>query len=95
MENRTLVDYEREIHGLRNAMENLQVKLSDAERKLQEQEANGSTSGSDRSTSTGSCHSPHERPAAAKDLRRSSHGSQQTIISIPGHQQADFSQYSR
>jgi len=52
IDNRTLADYEREINGLRSAMENLQVKLSDAERKLQEQQAGGSTSGSERSTSS-------------------------------------------
>ena len=31
---RSLSDYEREITGLRSAMETLQIKLHDAERKL-------------------------------------------------------------
>ena len=33
-ESRSLSDYEREITGLRSAMETLQIKLHDAERKL-------------------------------------------------------------
>ena len=60
-ETKTLSDYEREIHGLRSAMETLQVKLHDAERKLQSQQASGSSSGSERSTST-STTSPRQSP---------------------------------
>ena len=56
-ETKTLSDYEREIHGLRSAMETLQVKLQDAERKLQCQQASGSSSGSERSTT-----SPRQSP---------------------------------
>jgi len=56
-ETKTLSDYEREIHGLRSAMETLQVKLHDAERKLQTQQASGSSSGSERSTT-----SPRQSP---------------------------------
>ena len=56
-ENKTLSDYEREIHGLRSAMETLQVKLHDAERKLQVQQGSGSSSGSERSTT-----SPRQSP---------------------------------
>jgi len=56
-ETKTLSDYEREIHGLRSAMETLQVKLHDAERKLQAQQASGSSSGSERSTT-----SPRQSP---------------------------------
>jgi len=54
---KTLSDYEREIHGLRTAMETLQVKLHDAERRLQSQQSSGSSSGSERST-TSPRHSP-------------------------------------
>jgi len=57
-ETKTLSDYEREIHGLRSAMETLQVKLHDAERRLQMQQCVGSSSGSDRSTN-----SPRQSPA--------------------------------
>ena len=56
-EDKTLSDYEREIHGLRSAMETLQVKLHDAERKLQVQQGSGSSSGSERSTT-----SPRQSP---------------------------------
>ena len=56
-ETKTLSDYEREIHGLRSAMETLQVKLHDAERKLQVQQGSGSSSGSERSTT-----SPRQSP---------------------------------
>ena len=57
VETKTLSDYEREIHGLRSAMESLQLKLHDAERKLQSQQCSGSSSGSERST-TSPRHSP-------------------------------------
>jgi len=56
-ETRTLSDYEREIHGLRSAMETLQVKLHSAERKLQSQQASGSSGGSSLQSS-----SPRQSP---------------------------------
>ena len=62
MDLQTLSDYEREIHGLRNAMESLQVKLQDAERKLQSQQGSGSSSGSERSASSA-------RQSPAKEVR--------------------------
>ena len=57
-ETKTLSDYEREIHGLRSAMESLQVKLQDAERRLQSQQCSGSSSGSERSAASPPRHSP-------------------------------------
>ena len=68
-ETKTLSDYEREIHGLRSAMETLQVKLHDAERKLQAQQASGSSSGSDRSTT-----SPRQSPTKDDFMSRHSAG---------------------
>ena len=62
-ETKTLTDYEREIHGLRSAMETLQVKLHDAERKLQAQQASGSSTGSERSTT-----SPRQSPTKDENL---------------------------
>merc|ERR1712025_1553936 len=62
-ETKTLSDYEREIHGLRSAMETLQVKLHDAERKLQAQQASGSSTGSERSTT-----SPRQSPTKDENL---------------------------
>merc|ERR1711936_241250 len=59
-ESRTLSDYEREIHGLRSAMESLQVKLHSAERKLQSQQACGSSGGS-------SLHSTSPRQSPGRD----------------------------
>jgi len=64
-ETKTLSDYEREIHGLRSAMETLQVKLHDAERKLQTQQASGSSSGSERSTT-----SPRQSPTKDEFMSR-------------------------
>jgi len=64
-ETKTLSDYEREIHGLRSAMETLQVKLYDAERKLQSQQASGSSTGSERSTT-----SPRQSPIKDEYITR-------------------------
>lgn len=61
-ESRTLSDYEREIHGLRSAMESLQVKLHSAERKLQTQQASGSSGGSSLQSS-----SPRQSPGRGDD----------------------------
>lgn len=63
-ETRTLSDYEREIHGLRSAMESLQLKLQEAERRLQQQQQQqqAAVGGSGGSSSDRSCSSAAATP---------------------------------